>query len=100
MVGHQPGQDTREEAPMSSTNNTLPELIGSEKQISWAVDIRDEKLAEIENALRMLETRNPAEYAKVLSVFIEIRQQADAKFWIDRRARSWRVLMYLPNYGA
>lgn len=71
-----------------------PELKGSEKQIAWALRIREEKadaLEEIrEKWLRKIET-NPEKRERgelVLALIDKIMAHDDAGWWIDRRAQS------------
>lgn len=92
---------------MSATTETLPELVGTEKQVAWATDlrpaiiarverIRDQMLAQsAEHGARQgtpeqLEagTRAIAAYARLVS------RQTKATFWIDCRGmddRRWIV---------
>ena len=55
----------------------LPDLTGSEKQVNWAVKIRNDILDKFNNVA------SPApEYAKFMSW---LKSQTEARWWIDRR---------------
>jgi hypothetical protein len=59
----------------------LPELTGTEKQINWALTIRAEKLAEIDN----LKSKGLKE-VEAQAIKNVLASNTEAKFWIDNRA--------------
>jgi hypothetical protein len=81
----------------------LPELTGTEKQIAWALKIRSEKLASLRdyraNMLKRAQAANVSDRAltEALDQFDacdnQIRQQAHAPWWIDRRDNTTQELL-------
>jgi len=86
----------------------LPALVGTEKQVAWAVSIRAKLLEEIERAVlgeyrEQLDrtvadgkvTREEADIAmlQVLGYVARVRQQTEARYWIDNRSASARSLL-------
>lgn len=57
------------------------ELTGSTKQVNWANDIRNTKMAEIE-AFAAKVTRNHEMFDKAVAT---LKDEASASWWIDRR---------------
>ena len=79
-----------EMAEAISVKYMLPELTGSEKQISWANRIRTEKIADLEKLFdswaSQRTTANSAQIDAVVSSVIEfVRKQTSAAWWIDNR---------------
>ena len=74
----------------------LPALTGTDKQIKWAITIRAEKVAELDELLtkcKTLEGTVPAEQAANIYNAIETaRDMRDAGWWIDHRNCSGREL--------
>ena len=96
-----------ETANALETFGTLPDLVGSERQVAWAVRIRETQLVKIGARLVELEaTRDlivvsqPEDTATVNGVMSDYKTKADllttvtdAKFWIDTRDESADVLL-------
>lgn len=95
---------------------TLPELVGSEKQIAWATVIRKKKLRECERHLRdqrelaaryfehgqtEAAEREQKSYRAAVDILAIIQAQAECRFWIDRRENTTAELLVLapPNPG-
>lgn len=77
----------------------LPDLIGSPKQIDWAICIRDEKLhqiGQVRTAFRK-EGKNPAQIAAEAAdsdaAINRLTRIRSAGWWIDRRDRSLAYLL-------
>ncbi|MGW3197157.1 hypothetical protein ACWDBD_21715 [Streptomyces sp. NPDC001118] len=79
-------QRQAEEAAHTAAANDWPTLTGSEKQISWADQIR---VAAIEEMTKRLHSRLTADVAeKALAYWTRAAlRQTDAAWWIDNRAR-------------
>lgn len=68
----------------------LPELQGSEKQISWAESIRMEKIKAFENEKPAIRKGAGDDFADFLNGFVESYYKKDsASWWIDHR--EWRT---------
>jgi hypothetical protein len=66
----------------------LPQLIGSEKQVKWGSDIRNEAIDWAEENVNILVSEGlPAPYAQEMRKLIEkaINEKTDAKIWIEGR---------------
>ena len=70
----------------------MPQLQGSEKQISWASKIRQQKLESyISDALQLLETKTsrPKTFETYKEIVLELgnalRNETSAKYWIENR---------------
>lgn len=74
----------------------LPELTGSPKQIAWAETIRAQQIADADSTISTMEgnmskaPEGQAEIAEKLldaakAIYQEIKGQAEASWWIDRR---------------
>ena len=78
----------------------LPELVGSEKQVQWALKIRldaiknIEKQIEAEKALERLNPEgDPEKVEKLMRLgFAEMLKETKASWWIDNRYASWGEL--------
>jgi hypothetical protein len=89
------------EAATIAQDQGLPTLTGSEKQVTWALTIRREKLAELD-AL-MTEARRvgtPDQLAPVEALATALRAKSDSRYWIDNRSYSTRTLINLLNKQA
>ena len=97
----------QEEAREQALENNLPDLVGTEKQIQWAMKIRNEELASADGYWTELETKwskfpeeaklEQKEDFKNAKIFFEnamvwLRGQASAKFWIDNRGDGARLV--------
>lgn len=91
---------------------TLPELVGSEKQVSWAARIRQAQLLKAKEHMETLwsyvpnlsSSLEPEEFAKAITNLERFDERAkllasvtDAKFWIDTREEDERVLLGLTD---
>jgi hypothetical protein len=64
----------------------LPELVGSEKQIAWATEIRERGLAGMRKSFAAAIAARPAA-ADVLNSWVErVEAQTNAGWWIDNRS--------------
>lgn len=81
----------------------LPRLLGTEKQVTWAMDIRREKLTEIaelemeyEEGMASLDRDLTAEeqVADIATrkAMMAVQHQTDATWWIDKRGDSAQQL--------
>ena len=79
----------------------LPELVGSEKQVKWALQIRLQAIKEMEKqieAQKALERLNPEgkpereEYLMRLGFDDILKNETKASWWIDHRHTSFGVL--------
>lgn len=67
-------------------NSELPMLVGSEKQIVWAHDIRKKTVELIESLKKKLEAhKDKPVVKKAFESFDKLLSSTDAKFWIDNR---------------
>jgi len=86
-------------AKATEANAELPALTGSEKQISWAEQIRAEiigELIELENVVAASDATGPDVEAKKLQIAAAaatLRANTSATYWIDNRDRSARLLI-------
>jgi len=75
--------------------NSLPKLIGSDKQIAWAEEIRAEKIPEIERLSHDLFMQMPAGQGvicdKVLAELDKIKNEARASVWIAQREEKMTI---------
>ena len=65
----------------------LPELLGSEKQVTWAESLRMKVIAEAEAAIARTAT-TPERKAQVAPLLAGLKAQDKAAWWIDRRSKS------------
>lgn len=93
----------------------MPELIGSEKQVSWAVDIRHKAIASVKECLRRGQESFDCMYAERGEEFLKTSlwrsikmvlqgvldtyfpQQTEARWWIDHRYHTG--LKYAREYA-
>lgn len=82
------------EAAENAAASGYPELKGSEKQVAWALRIRQEKAAGLEKlrarAIRMAEKHpdHKAECDEMVEAIDRIMAHDDAGWWIDQRNQS------------
>lgn len=69
------------EAAAKAKDDGLAELTGSPKQVSWASDIRAEKLADAEQLAEKV-TRNKDMFDGAIN---KMKAETSASWWIDRR---------------
>ena len=89
-----------EKAIEKSKEMELPELVGSEKQVKWALQIRlqaikeMEKQIEAEKAMERLNPEgNPSEIEFLMRLgFKDMLKETKASFWIDNRNMGWGAL--------
>lgn len=74
-----------------ATNMNLPELTGSEKQVAWAMKIRNEKITEIVELFGLFtrladgNEKKTEELNTIAKCVESIKQISDSKYWIDNR---------------
>lgn len=94
-------EDEAQKAAEKSKEMQLPELVGSEKQIKWALQIRLQAIKEMEKqieAQKALERLNPEgnpereEYLMRLGFDDILKNETKASWWIDHRHTSFGVL--------
>lgn len=74
----------------------LPELTGSEKQVTWAQRIRAEKMGKLNEFMDDLENwATPEETADYQEAYRRIASKASAAWWIDHRGDGDWVMMQL-----
>jgi len=84
---------------------TLPDLVGSERQVGWAVRIREMQLVKVGELFADLETKRASTYlgdqvVEVNEIMADRKAKVsllttvtDAKFWIDTRDEDEQVLL-------
>ena len=93
-------EEEAQKAAEKSKEMELPELVGTEKQVQWALKIRldaiknIEKQIEAEKALERLNPEGDPEKAEKLMRlgFAEMLKETKASWWIDNRNMCWGVL--------
>jgi len=82
------------QAAETAAETGLPELTGSEKQIKWALQIRAEKLAEIDGyRAQLANAPSDADRQTAEGIMNWIAAQAAAAWWIDNRDLSGRQMI-------
>lgn len=73
-----------EEAMKKSEEMGLPELVGSEKQIAWAVQIRVQKLQELDSIKSRIPSGSEGEvrFKETIEILLG---NVDSRFWIENR---------------
>lgn len=90
------------QAQQAAQSQSLPQLSGSDKQIAWASDIRQQMLAAVANLRKQAQEavehpeRDPHGTAPaVLAVLDEIvSTHTEARWWIDNRNTDWVQLVF------
>lgn len=77
-------------AAEAAAERALPALVGSDKQVAWAITLREKFLAKFETwreseGKRMLD---PAKLGEFSAFADQMTRISDARFWIDNRDRS------------
>ena len=88
IAREQQRQAQAEQAEADATEQGLPALTGSERQISWALTIRAGKLAKLAKLRGLVESnaaQGPELAAQMLAAIDSAPQQVSASWWIDRR---------------
>ena len=94
-------------AAEKATAEKLPALTGSEKQISWALVIRAQKLAQVDTMLEKISAACNGDEEKI--ALAKIQSQAiknvlvsytDSKFWIDNRDYPLKEIIKVNNLAA
>jgi len=78
----------------------LPELVGTEKQVKWALQIRlnaikeIEKQIEVEKAVEGIDPDGKPDQIEILMRlgFAEMLKETKASWWIDNRGMGWGVI--------
>ena len=63
----------------------LPELTGSPKQIAWAISLRAERIAALDNMLSKVTSMSADAAAKWQQCRESVLAQAESRYWIDSR---------------
>ena len=84
-------QQATAQATQEAKDAELPDLIGSEKQVAWAVTIRSKLLAEIEEIVTRL--KQDKDYQLILLAVDRLQQITEAKQWIDWRDDGGKYLL-------
>jgi hypothetical protein len=94
-------QRQKEAAERAAQAQSLPQLTGSDKQVAWASDIRQQMLAAIADLRKQAQAtvenpeRDPHRTAPVvLAVIDEMLSTAEARWWIDNRNADWVQLVF------
>lgn len=94
---------TAKAAEKASAEN-LPELTGSEKQINWALTIRAEKLAKLDEVYNKAVAAANGDTDKLANAKLQIQafkkvfaSFTDAKFWIDNRDKDIKTIINANN---
>lgn len=74
---------------------TLPDLIGTEKQVAWAEQIRAKALADAEARLADAKARGKGEdvLAKVAAKIAAVAGIADVRWWILNKGSNFNTLL-------
>ena len=81
---------------VAAASTELPTLIGSDKQVQWALTIRLKMLADAQRYAdqKIAESGNAEKVKTLLTAAIEwLKAQTDARYWIDNRQRAGEALM-------
>lgn len=78
----------QQNAKAAESNQGLPSLIGSEKQVSWAETIRSNAVKQLNELKGMIDATHP-ESAIPLGIINNIMQQSQSQYWIDNREVSY-----------
>lgn len=81
-------------AAESESENDMPELSGSEKQIAWARSIRADRINEFYELIA--NASGDEKDAVVAKVIGWMRTKTEAKFWIDTREE----FRFIPKHSA
>jgi hypothetical protein len=78
----------------AQASNGFPQIVGTEKMVSWAVKIREDLLKKVDYLQKSLTFGDEAEkqasekgFARLLE---EWRKDTDAKWWVDHRSMTVR----------
>jgi hypothetical protein len=74
--------------------NTLPALTGTEKQITWATDIRAKMIEQANDLISRMPagTASDANKAIFIAVANRVAANASADYWISHREWTFRML--------
>lgn len=83
---------------MTVTENKLPALVGTPKQVAWAEDIRMSAVNQflaIADWFRIHEVtpEQQKDFDLACTVFEKVKNETSAKFWIDNRFKTARELI-------
>lgn len=81
-----------ENAAAKASSSDLPQLEGSEKQVSWAMSIRAEFKAAFSELVASIEEKQPQRADEAKAAVASIMAESSAKFWIDNRGAVTRDL--------
>lgn len=94
-------------AAEKATAENLPALTGSEKQINWALTIRAEKLAKLDEVYNKAVAAANNDTDKIADAKLQIQafkkvfaSFTDAKFWIDNRDKDIKTIIKANNLAA
>lgn len=73
----------RKEAAEKAKEHGLPALEGTEKQVAWALVIRDAHITELEKEIEIYQRGKIT--LKQEKIFTAFRAETSAKWWIDNR---------------
>lgn len=85
-------EEEAREAAKKSQEMELPELIGSEKQIQWALKIRLQAIDKLEKQIKLQVTDPDVELLIRLGMQEMLKEQK-ASWWIDNRDAEWDVIL-------
>ena len=71
-----------------SEKRNLPELKGSEKQITWALSIRNTQIIKLEETaerIKEISATNPQLANEALELIESVVNETDSRFWIENR---------------
>lgn len=74
---------------MQDSQDGLPVLTGSDKQIAWAHTIRQDLLKKVADAMANV----PADDARIAPFVAWVKGQSASRFWIDHRYASVQTLV-------
>ena len=85
----------RERAKKIADEIGLPKLEGTEKQINWALSIRNEKLEQLNPMIEYIKNNRGNKFnSELLSLYLRVVEDTiknpDSEYWIDHRNRNFR----------
>ena len=88
----------REAAQVAAKEQELPDLIGTEKQVNWAITIRAKYLEILADILQSVTIRDEIDPIVFQNVIESIQNETAASWWIDNRTSDeYEIKQYLAK---
>jgi len=88
----------REAAQVAAKEQELPDLIGTEKQVNWAITIRAKYLEILADILQSVTIRDEIDLIVFQNVIESIQNETAASWWIDNRTSDeYEIKQYLAK---